>query len=323
MQMFLLRRMVTLVPLLIGVTFISFLIMNLSPGDPTAIYIDPSMGEHTQEMREAVQRSLGLDRPLPVRYALWLGRLVVGDLGYSFVSRRPVTREISSRIMNTVLLASASLGVALLLGVIIGVYSALNQYKVSDYVVTVLAFIGLSMPNFWFAMVMILVFTGRLGWLPSVGMMDVHVGPTILERTFSVLRHLIMPTLVLSLAHMATWTRYQRSSMLEVIRQDYIRTARAKGLSERVVIYRHALRNAAIPVITLLGMSMPALISGSFIVETVFAWPGMGRLGVGAVFSRDYPVVMGVTLFSSVMVMGGNLLADVMYAVVDPRIRYK
>ena len=178
------------------------------------------------------------------------------------------------------------------------------------------------MPSFWLGLVLILVFTGRLGWLPAVGMRDVLADIGTVNPLVDVLKHMIMPVTCLSVFHMASYARYQRSAMLEVIRQDYIRTARAKGLSERTVIYRHALRNAAIPIITLVGMSVRLILSGSFIVEQVFAWPGMGRLGVNAIFSRDYPVIMAVTLMSAVLVMLGNLLADIAYALVDPRIQY-
>jgi len=321
MQRYLIRRVIALVPLVIGVTLISFLLMHFAPGDPTAIYIDPTVGD-TAEMREIVRERLGLDQPLPVQYARWFGRAIQGDLGFSFVSHRPVIQEIVHRIPNTLMLVGAAVLMALFLGLTVGVYSALNQYRTSDYIVTVLAFIGVSIPNFWLGLMMILLFSGTLGWLPSVGMRDIMAPPGTVNAVVDTLRHMVMPATVLSVFHMASWARYQRSAMLEVIRQDYVRTARAKGLSERVVIYRHALRNAAIPVITLLGMSVATIMSGSFIVEQVFAWPGMGRLGVNAIFSRDYPVVMGVTLMSSILVLAGNFTADIMYAVVDPRIRY-
>lgn len=312
-----------MIPMLFGVTMISFLIMNLAPGDPTSFYVDPLVGQNDPEMLAIVRKSLGLDKPLPVRYALWLGKTIKGDLGFSFISRRPVMDEIRSRIGNTLLLASVSMVISLVVGVLIGVWSAVNQYKMSDYVLTILAFIGVSMPSFWFAMMLILFLTGKLKLLPSVGMNSINVPPGFFNRFMDTLAHMVMPVLVMSLSSIARWARYQRSSMLEVIRQDFIRTARAKGLPQKKVIFKHALRNAAIPIITLLGMSLPGLIGGSFIIETVFGWPGMGRLGVNAIFNRDYPVVMGVTLFSSILVMVGNLAADVLYAVVDPRIRYR
>ncbi len=322
MKTYLLRRAVAIVPILIGVTFISFLIMNLAPGDPTTIYIDPTKPYSAEEI-QIIKHNLGLDQPLMVRYLKWLGRTARGDLGYSFVSHRPVLKEIGDRLPNTLILTSVSLVVALVVGSLIGVYSALNQYRVSDYVVTVLTFLGLSTPGFWLALMLIMVFSGWLRWLPSVGMVSIDVGPGVFTRTADLAKHMIMPLIVSSASGIASWARYQRSAMLEVIRQDYIRTARSKGLPENLIMKRHAIRNAAIPVITVLGMALPGLIGGSALVESVFAWPGMGRLGVNAIFSRDYPVIMGVTLMTSFLVMAGNLLADVLYAVVDPRIRYR
>jgi len=322
LRAYILRRTTLMLPMLIGVTLISFVIMNLAPGDPTTVYIDPSKPYDPQEI-EAIRKDLGLDQPLFVRYGLWLRRTARGDLGYSFVSRRPVIKEITDRIPNSMLLAISSMVISFVIGSLIGVFSALNQYRVSDYIITVLAFLGISTPGFWLALMMILVFTGWLGWLPSVGMTSIEVGPGTFERLIDLLRHMIMPVVVLSLPGIASWARYQRSAMLEVIRQDYILTARSKGLPEKLVIGRHAVRNAAIPVVTILGMSLPGLIGGSALIESVFAWPGMGRLGVNAAFSRDYPILLGVTLISSFLVMLGNLIADVLYAVVDPRIRYR
>lgn len=317
-----LRRIIAMIPMLLGVTFLSFLIMNFAPGDPTTIYLDPTKPFSAEEI-EIIKKDLGLDKPMLVRYVLWLGRTVRGDLGYSFVSRRPVIKEISERLPNTLLLSVVTMSLSLAAGTLIGIYTALNQYKVSDYVITVAAFLGLSTPGFWLALMLILLFSGTLGWLPSVGMMSIEVGPGLLERAVDLAKHMIMPVIVLSASSVASWTRYQRSSMLEVIKQDYIRTARSKGLPERLVIGRHAARNAAIPVITVLGMSLPGLIGGSALIEQVFAWPGMGRLGINAIFSRDYPVIMAVNLMTSILVMLGNLGADILYAVVDPRIRHR
>jgi len=311
-----------MIPVLLGVTFLSFLIMNFAPGDPTTIYLDPTK-PFSQEEIDMIKKELGLDQPLMVRYIKWLGRTLKGDLGYSYVSRRPVIKEIAERLPNTILLAVTTMIISFVVGSLVGVYTVLNQYKLSDYVVTVLAFLGLSTPGFWLALMLILVFAGYLKWLPSVGMMSINVGPGFFERLWDLAKHMIMPVMVSCASGIASWARYQRSSMLEVIRQDYIRTARAKGLTEKVVIGRHAVRNAAIPVITILGMSIPGLIGGSALIEQIFAWPGMGRLGINAIFSRDYPVIMAVNLMTSILVMLGNLTADVLYAVVDPRIRYR
>lgn len=322
MTQYLIRRLVAMIPMLLGVTFLSFLIMNFAPGDPTTIYLDPTK-PFSQEEIDMIKKELGLDQPLMVRYIKWLGRTLKGDLGYSYVSRRPVIKEIAERLPNTILLAVTTMIISFVVGSLVGVYTALNQYKLSDYVVTVLAFLGLSTPGFWLALMLILVFAGYLKWLPSVGMMSINVGPGFFERLWDLAKHMIMPVMVSCASGIASWARYQRSSMLEVIRQDYIRTARAKGLTEKVVMGRHAVRNAAIPVITILGMSIPGLIGGSALIEQIFAWPGMGRLGINAIFSRDYPVIMAVNLMTSILVMLGNLTADVLYAVVDPRIRYR
>lgn len=322
MTQYLIRRLVAMIPVLLGVTFLSFLIMNFAPGDPTTIYLDPTK-PFSQEEIDMIKKELGLDQPLMVRYIKWLGRTLKGDLGYSYVSRRPVIKEIAERLPNTILLAVTTMIISFVVGSLVGVYTVLNQYKLSDYVVTVLAFLGLSTPGFWLALMLILVFAGYLKWLPSVGMMSINVGPGFFERLWDLAKHMIMPVMVSCASGIASWARYQRSSMLEVIRQDYIRTARAKGLTEKVVIGRHAVRNAAIPVITILGMSIPGLIGGSALIEQIFAWPGMGRLGINAIFSRDYPVIMAVNLMTSILVMLGNLTADVLYAVVDPRIRYR
>jgi peptide/nickel transport system permease protein len=205
----------------------------------------------------------------------------------------------------------------------LGCLSALKRYTVIDYTLTAFAFIGISIPGFFFALIIVQVFAQRLGWLPSVGMHSSAQDLTGFKSAVDVLKHLVLPTIVLSLGEMAYWMRFQRSSLLEVLGQDYIRTARAKGLTERMVLLGHALRNALIPVVTIAGLSLPMLVSGAYITETVFAWPGMGRLGVGAVLARDYPVVMGVTMLSSLLVVVGNLMADVAYAFVDPRIRHQ
>lgn len=321
MQRYLIRRILSMIPLLLGVSIIAFVIMNLAPGDPAIMYMDPNE-PFDQTTLDAIRVRMGLDQPLPVRYLSWLGRTVRGDLGYSFVSRRPVIEEITARLPNTLLLAVTSLTISLLLGSLIGVYSALNRYRVSDYAITVVAFIGLSTPGFWLALMMIVLFSGYLGWLPSVGMRSARVEPGMINEMIDVGRHMIMPIIALSMPSIASWCRYVRSSMLEVLDQDYIRTARSKGLPGRVVVGRHALRNAVIPIITLFGMSIGGIVGGSVLIETVFSWPGMGRLGVNAIFSRDFPVVMGVTLLGSMLVMMGNLISDVMYALVDPRIRY-
>ena len=319
MLRFIVRRCLVLIPLFIGVTILSFYIANLSPGDPVAMYLDPYEQPDPQKV-EAIRRQLGLDKPVITRYFLWLAKVLKGDLGYSLASKRPVLDEILARVGPSLLLSGTALCISFILGISLGVYSALNQYKTGDYVLTVLSFIGISMPTFWFAMLLIILFTGNsdgcfVVWSVSHSARD--RGTT--SWTWPHTRDAVTVT---TLGSIAGWALIERFTMLEVLRQDFVRTARAKGIRERLVIFRHAVRNAALPIITQLGMALPGLIGGSFVIESIFGWPGMGRLGTQAIFGRDYPVIMGVNIMSSLLIMLGNLAADVTYALVDPRIRY-
>ena len=323
MGRYLLKRLVLTIPLLFVISVVSFLLMHLAPGDPTAFLIDPTKpGSNTPEALARVRAQMGLDAPLHVQYLRWLGNVLQGNWGYSLISKKPVLAEIGARLPNTLLLGGVALLLALLVAIPAGIISAVRKYTLFDYLVTGLTFVGVSLPAFWFGLLLMQVFANQLHWLPAVGMRNVREELVGLDAAVDVLKHLAMPALVLSLGSMASWTRYQRSCLLEVIGQDFIRTARGKGLRERNVILVHALRASLIPMITLLGMSLPNLVGGAFIIETVFAWPGMGRLGVGAIIARDYPVVMGVTMVSALVVVLGNLIADLAYAWADPRIRY-
>jgi peptide/nickel transport system permease protein len=320
---YILRRLAQSIPTLIGISFLSFALMRLAPGDPVALYADPSNPQRlTAEAMEQLREQLGFNDPIPVQYWRWLVNTLQGNWGYSVMSKRPVLQNIMQRLPNTIKLGSLALLLALVISIPIGTLSAVKQYSNFDYLVTLLAFVGLSIPSFWFALMLMQVFALKLGWLPAVGMRSVDpslAGGVVLDAV----KHYVMPTAVMALASLASWTRYQRSSILEVMRQEYIRTARAKGLREGVVMFRHALKNALIPMITLLGLSIPTVVSGSYIIETIFAWPGMGRLGVEAIFARDYALVMGVTMVSALLVILSNLVADIAYAWADPRIRYK
>lgn len=323
MKKYLARRLLIMIPMLLGITILSFLLMNLAPGDPVMMFVDRERGVPTQEEIARVRAKMGLDKPIIVRYFYWLANTVQGDLGYSMFSGQSVMNEIKARIGTTVMLSALSMVVSALLGMIVGLICALNQYKLADYVLSVLAFIGLSLPSFWLAMMLILLFTNRLGWLPSIGLIDLSLrNPTPLMDLWDRVRHLILPVTAMSLASIGAWARYQRAAFLEVQQQDYIRTARSKGLSERTISFRHALRNAALPIITILGGSLPGLIGGAFLIESIFSLPGMGRLGLMAIMNRDFPVIMAVTLFSSILVLLGTFIADITYALVDPRIRY-
>jgi peptide/nickel transport system permease protein len=322
MGKYILRRLLLMVPLLLGITFLSFGIMQLAPGDPATLdvamnpRVDPSF---ILKLRE----SYGLNDPLPVQYWNWLKRIVTLDFGVSFKDNRPVLTVIAERLPATFLLSGLSLVLLFLIAVPLGVAAAYWQNRFIDRFVTLFTFIGFSMPSFWFALMLMLVLGVWWNIFPISGMTDTNSDflpwP---QQVADLLSHLFLPLVVTTFGGLASVSRYARTSMLEVIRQDYIRTARAKGLSEFQVVFRHALPNALIPIVTLLGLSLPGLIGGSFIIETLFAWPGMGRLGFEAVFSHNYPLLMGIGVISALLTLVGNLLADIGYAWLDPRIRY-
>jgi peptide/nickel transport system permease protein len=307
------------VPVVLGITMATYVIVNLAPGDPVSALIDPaSAATFGPDFIEHQKEALGLNQPLPVRYVLWLKEIAGGNLGFSLVDRQPVFNKIVERLWPTVRLMLTALIIAVLVAIPVGVVSALRQYSILDYVVTVGGFAAISLPSFFLALVTIYVFALKLGWLPTAGMLTVGEPPSLADS----LRHLVLPALVLGLAEAAPLIRYTRSSLLEVIRQDYVTVARAKGLNERIVIYRHALRNALIPLVTVIALSLPRLFGGVVIVESVFAWPGMGTLAIMAVANRDYPLIMAINLISAVIILLSNLLADIAYAFIDPRIKY-
>lgn len=289
----------------------------MCPGNPLKVMLfNPDI---KPEERARLERLYGFDDPIYVQYFRWLARLLKGDLGWSLYTKRPVTKHILERIGPTAILAGSTLFLSFLIAIPFGILSATKQYSLLDYSSTVIIFFGMSLPIFFLGLVVIYIFAVRFGILPTSGMKTLGIPFSIWDR----IKHLILPISVLTFYQIAPVVRYARSSMLEVIREDYVRTARSKGISERDVIYKHALRNALIPIVTLFGLSIPFIFNGAFITETIFAWPGMGRLAVGAVFQRDYPILMGTTLVTAILVLLGNLIADILYAVVDPRIRYK
>lgn len=322
MILYLIRRIVQMIPLLIGISILSFGIIRSAPGDPTGVYIDPNKPPPSKEDLARLRSDLGLDDPLPVQYWQWLENAVRGDFGFSLSARRPVEEEILDRLPNTLLLGGASLLVTIFLSIPIGILSAVYRYTLLDYLVTFISFVGLSVPGFIVALFIIQVFGVELGWLPITGMRNVREEYEGWAKVRDVGEHLILPTVALSAASLARWVRYQRSSLLDTLSQDYIRTARAKGARERRVLFLHALRNAILPMITLIGLSIPNLVSGAFIIEFVFGWPGMGLLAVNAALKRDYPIIMGVTMLSAIFIVLGNFVADVAYHWADPRIRY-
>jgi len=324
MLKYILKRLLASIPLLIGITMISFSVIHLAPGEPIDLLTDlnPNI---SAEAREQLRKLYGLDKPLPVQYWNWLKRVVQLDLGRSFApDRRPVIEKIAERLPVTIEINLLSMLLIVAVALPIGVYSAARQYSLFDKLTTVFVFLGFAVPTFWLALLLMILFGIKLEWLPISGIHSIGYEQLgFWEQVWDHARHLILPVFVSAFGGLAGLSRYTRSNMLEVIRQDYITTARAKGLPERAVIYRHALRCALLPVITVLGLSVPALIGGSVIFETIFAIPGMGQLIYQSVLMRDYPVVMGVLLISAVLTLLGNLLADVCYSLADPRIRYQ
>lgn len=303
---YLLKRVVLALPVLLGVSIVVFTMIRLIPGDPAQLMAGQAA---TQEIIAEIRRDLGLDRPIVVQYAFFLRNAVRGDLGRSLFNRAPVTEELALRFPRTARLGLASILVAVAIGVPAGIISATRHLSWIDSVVMVVALAGVSMPVFWLGLNLILIFAVRLQWLPAIG----HEG----------WRHLILPAVTLGAASAAIIARMTRSAMLEVLRQDYVRTARAKGVAEPSVIGRHALRNALIPVVTVVGLQLGTLLGGAVLTESVFAWPGVGRLLVDAVLARDYPIIQGTVLLIAATFVLLNVLVDVLYAVLDPRIRYE
>ncbi len=304
------------IPLLFIITVISFAMMRMAPGDPTALMMDPMI---KQENLEAYKESYGLNDNVIVQYGRWLGNMVQGNFGESLIRQGvPVKDLILARLPNTLLLMLVSTIIAFLISIPLGVYSATRRNSKSDYAITFISFLGIATPSFWIGLMLIMVLSVHLGWFPIGGVATLGEPFSIWDR----LHHLILPAFVLATADMAGLTRYSRSSMLDVLRQDYIRTAKANGFKERTVIFRHGLRNALIPIITIFGLMLPSFIGGSVIIESVFAWPGIGLLFMDAAFQRDYPVIMAVVVIAAALVVIGNLLADILYAVFDPRIEY-
>jgi peptide/nickel transport system permease protein len=316
MLKFTIKRILQAIPLVFLVTVLAFLIINAAPGDPINMFINPEIASKADVA--ALRANLGLDKPIIIRYFMWLGNILHGNLGMSYQHSRPVWDLLIERLPNTLILALLSTILSFLIAIPAGIISAIKKNSIWDYIFSVISFIGVSIPSFWLGLMLILLFSLKLGWLPSGGMRENFEQFLWSDR----LKHLLLPTLILGFSHAAGIMRYMRSSMLEVINQDYIRTARSKGLSEKIVIYKHALRNALLPIITMLGFIIPGLFSGAVITETIFSWPGIGRLTVEATFQRNYPIMMGSILVSSILIIIGSLLADLGYALADPRIKY-
>ncbi|MEX2534489.1 MAG: ABC transporter permease [Trueperaceae bacterium] len=303
--MYVARRIFEIIPVLIAVTFIVFVSVRLVPGDPARTIAGLEANEVTVE---AIREDLGLDRPILTQYFVFLGKALTGDLGESYYYSTPVIEEVLRRFPATLILALAGLAISVVMGMVIGTLSAVNKGTALDRGTLVLAIAGISMPSFWLALVLIIVFAVNLQWLPAGG--------------YGTWQHLVLPALTLGLFGAGTIARLTRSSVLEVLRQDYVRTARSKGISERTILIKHALRNALVPVVTVLGLQLGAFLSRAVVTETVFGWPGIARLTVTAVLDRDFPLIQGAVLWLALVFIAANLLVDLVYSVIDPRIRY-
>jgi peptide/nickel transport system permease protein len=321
MSDYILRRLLGVLPLLLGITLVTFLIIHATPGSPVDnLKLNP---EIKAEDLQSIMRTLGIDRPLHEQYIGWVGQLLQGDLGISLKTYQPVRAQILERLPNTLLLTASALFFALLVALPLGMLAALRRNTWLDYLIVTGATLGQAIPAFWLGLMLIIIFAVQFrAWglpaLPSGGTQTLPSGGGALDR----LTHLVLPVLTLSAVQVSSWMRFIRSQMLEVIRQDYVRTARAKGLGERTVVLRHAFRNAVLPLVTLVGLALPELFGGAVVVESIFGWPGLGSLAIDAASNRDYTVVMGTVLFIAVITVFANLIADISYSLLDPRIRY-
>lgn len=318
MIQYIIKRLLKMIPMLIIISAIIFWIVSLTPGDFVDAKANPNM---TAEKMEQLKAIYGLDKPVAVRYLNWLKEVVRGNLGDSLKFRQPVSTLINQYVWNSFFLAAVAYVLSLLISIPLGIVSAVKQYSILDKTVTFLTFLTMSLPTFFVALILIKIFSLNLSILPIGGMTTAGSTATGLAYFKDIFVHAIMPIITLLIIEVGSTTKYVRTAMLEVIRQDYIRTARAKGLKEKVVIYKHALRNALIPIVTLIGLSIPTLFAGALITETVFIWPGIGKMGYDAIINRDYVLTVGFSVFMAVLTLLGNLLSDVLYAVVDPRIK--
>ena len=315
MGKYIIKRILIAIPVLIGITIIDYAIMCLA-GSPLQMLQGPRISQAAVAAKEI---ALGLDKPFYVQYFVWLKQLLHGNMGYSIKSYQAVSEMIASHLGSTLLLMGVSLLVSLLMAVPAGIYSAIKQYSAGDYTVVTLSFLGSSVPGFFLSLLLIYLFTVKLGWLPSSGMTTLGTA----GGAGDVAKHMVMPVLVLATSMAGTNIRYIRSAMLEILQQDYLRTAKAKGIGRFLVINKHALRNALIPIITVIGMEIPVLFGGQVIIEQVFSWPGLGLMTMSAITNRDYPVIMGVCLLSAIVVLAANLITDILYALADPTIQLK
>ena len=314
MKKYIFKRLLIMIPVFLGMTALVFFLSNLTPGSPIDAMITPEM---SVEDVAALEERMGLDQPVYVQYFKWLGRMFRGDLGYSYRTSNPVIKDISERVIPTLTLTLTVLVVSVIIGVTLGVLAACKPYSIWDTLASGLSFIGSSMPGFFIGLVLVYIFSVKLGWLPTGGMYT-----SVSSTDFGDLaRHMILPTISMAMASAGSYIRQTRSAMLEVMGEEYVKMARAKGMRERVVLYVHALRNAMLPIVTAIGMSVPSLVGGAIIIEQIFGWPGMGTLMTMSVTYRDYPVIMGMAMYITVAVLATNLIMDLLYTVLDPRVR--
>lgn len=317
---YILKRLLYSIPILFAVTIITFFILHAAPGDPAKLMMNPRT---RPEDRERIRRNLGLDKPVYVQYGIWLKNLAArGELGYSMVDGRPVLELIMERIPATIALMGISYLLSILISIPLGIYCAIHRNSAIDHILTFFSFAGLSIPSFWLALLAIYFFVVKFNFIhfSTIGLPSMD-GMNLWEQTRAVFLALFLPVVVLTARNLAGWTRYMRAQMAEVLQEDYIRTAWALGIPENTIIYKYALKAAILPMITLIGLSLPDIAAGSFVIEYIFAWPGIGRLGIQAMAQRNYPVMMGDILIASVMIIAANLLADIAYGWADPRIR--
>lgn len=322
MLRFIFRRLVFLAPVLLLISVLSFGLLVSMPGDPLDMLALGNPGITKADI-DRLKQLYGVNDPFPLRYGKWMVQVAQGNFGYSRTYKIPVTELVAPRFQNTLLLAGLSLLISLIVAVPLGIYSAVHPYSLGDYLATTFAFFGYAVPAFWLGLMLIILFAVDLNWLPAGGLVGSDAPPGFWDQLPDRLVHLILPVFVLSLGSLAVWARYMRSSLLEVIHMEYIQTARAKGLRERAILYRHALRNSLIPMVTLFANTFPIVISGSVIVETVFSYPGMGKLLYDSVLDNDFSVSMAILMLLAVIVVLFNLLADISYGVLDPRVRYQ
>ncbi|AIK32848.1 MULTISPECIES: ABC transporter permease [Bacillus] len=309
------KRLLNAIPLLFVISIISFLLIKLAPGDPVRNFVTPNMSPIDVER---IRKSLGLDQPIYMQYILWLKNILTGNFGYSLQNHRPVLDLIVERLPATIGLMGSSLLVSFVIAIPLGLFTGVKKNSIFDRIVNFISYVGISMPVFWFALLLIYLFSLKLNLLPSMGMRTVGQ-----DSVWDIVQHGILPCMVLAFQNISVYMRYIRSSTIQQLEEDYVQIQYAYGASKKTVLFNHVLRNVLIPIITIFGLSIPSLVGGAFITETVFSWPGLGSLGVNAIFRFDYPIIMAITLLSSFMLILGNLIADILYGVVDPRIRMR